>query len=179
MPTVFAHAAAGVAAATILAPYDTPRRFWVAAAVCGVLPDIDALGRPFGFRGWEDVLGGHRGFTHSLVFAGLAAAAIGFWRLRGGRWEGSPLRLWLCLMLAGASHGLLDCLTTYGTGVALLAPFSWERFSAPWHPIGAIGGGRMSIPVRLSALMGNEVMWVWLPASLILLVYLYRRHRSR
>ena len=178
MPTVFTHAAAGIAAASVLAPSVTPRRFWVAAAVCGALPDIDGLGLPFGFRAWGDMLGGHRVFTHSLLFAGIAAAAITAWRVRDVHWEGSPLRLWLCLALAVASHGLLDCLTTYGSGVALLAPFSWERLSAPWHPIGAVGG-RMSMAARLSALIGNEVMWVWLPASLILLVYLYRRHRSR
>ena len=178
MPTVFAHAAAGIAAASILAPSDTPRRFWVAAAVCGALPDIDSLGRPFGFSGWDNMLGGHRGFTHSLFFAVLAAAAIAAWRVRDARWEGSPLRLWLCLALAVASHGFLDCFTTYGSGVALLAPFSWQRFTAPWHPLGAIGG-RMSIPVRMSTLMGNEVMWVGLPSSLILLVHLYRRRRSQ
>jgi membrane-bound metal-dependent hydrolase YbcI (DUF457 family) len=55
------------------------------------------------------------------------------------------------LVVATASHGLLDTLTTYGEGVALLAPFSKERFTALWHPLDAL----------------NEIEWVWLPALVV------------
>lgn len=46
----------------------------------------------------------------------------------------------------GATHSLLDALTDGGLGVALLWPFSNERFFAPWRPIpvAPIGAGMLS-----------------------------------
>ena len=64
-----------VALAAVLVPKPVPSRFWITVAVCAVLPDVDAIGRPFG---WGDLefLGGHRAFSHSLVFAASVSLVV-------------------------------------------------------------------------------------------------------
>jgi inner membrane protein len=75
---------------------------------------------------------GHRGATHSLVFAALGAA-VAYAVARAGR---LPARLTVLLVAALlVSHDLLDTMTDGGLGCALLWPFSNERFFAPWRPI--------------------------------------------
>ncbi len=93
------------------------------AALCAMLPDADVLGLRLVIP-YDHVLG-HRGVTHSLLFAaalGLAAA----WR----EW-----RMAAFLAAVTASHGLLDAMTNGGMGVAFFAPFSNHRYFLPWRPI--------------------------------------------
>jgi inner membrane protein len=82
----------------------------------------------------------HRGFTHSLM---LALGVCLIFVLYFGR---QRLREALVYALAFASHGLLDYVTTReGSGVALLWPFSSERFAFGWV-------GLSEWPSRLSAM---------------------------
>jgi inner membrane protein len=95
-----------------------------------MLPDADViafrLGIPYSAP-W-----GHRGATHSLVFAALVAlAAMGLAPL----FRLSAWRMGLLSLFAVASHGLLDSLTDGGLGAALLWPFSNERLFAPVRPL--------------------------------------------
>lgn len=134
MPTVIAHAAAGIAAAGTV--YREKWLFLVAtaAAVCAVLPDADAaafsLGIPYG-----DMLG-HRGLSHSLFFSLISALL--FTLICGAALKPGPagaVLLFVCFFIAGASHGLLDAMTDGGLGVAFFAPFSGRRYFLPWRPI--------------------------------------------
>jgi inner membrane protein len=59
------------------------------------------------------------------LLAGLAARPLGFGFLRAALFSAAVV----------ASHGILDTLTDGGLGIALLWPFSNERFFAPWRPI--------------------------------------------
>jgi len=70
--------------------------------------------------------------THSFAFAigvGLLAYAI------AGAMRLPRARAALLAAIVVASHGILDTMTDGGRGVALLWPFSNERFFAPWRPI--------------------------------------------
>jgi inner membrane protein len=101
--------------------------FWSALSL---FPDIDVVGFmrgvPYGAP-W-----GHRGATHSLVFALAGGVVVGFC----ARWFRRPvLRTMVIATLVLASHGLLDTMTDGGLGAALLWPFSLTRFFAPWRPI--------------------------------------------
>lgn len=121
MPLPVAHALVGALIAESLLPRDTTHRGLKAFAVAGlaVAPDLDfllvwILGLD---RDW------HRGFSHSLVMAGLlgAVALLGTGATR--------YREWGVASIAVASHGLLDALTTVdGRGVQLFWPFWLERF---------------------------------------------------
>src|SRR6267142_2414530 len=74
LASLFSHA---VAALSIGTPFYRPgcsKRVWAIGAVCSVIPDLDVIGFRFGIRYGD--FWGHRGFTHSLVFAALLAGAI-------------------------------------------------------------------------------------------------------
>jgi inner membrane protein len=101
--------------------------FWSALSF---LPDADVVGFSFGIR-YADQWG-HRGASHSLVFAALVAAVVGGLAPLVKR---PALRTGLVALLVVASHPLLDTLTNGGLGCALFWPFDHTRYFAPWTPI--------------------------------------------
>ncbi|MEO8029974.1 MAG: metal-dependent hydrolase [Gemmatimonadota bacterium] len=160
------HMILGAALGTGIAQPPQRGRVLLLGAACAALPDLDAigywLGVPYGS------LFGHRGFTHSLVFAVLLATvsvvAVG----RRGIGGTSAPWLWAYLFVATASHGLLDAMTDGGMGVAFFAPFSTERYFLPWRPIAVspIGIQRF-FSARGVMILASEAVWVWLPAGVI------------
>jgi inner membrane protein len=111
---------------------------------------------------------GHRGITHSLAFAAVLAALVVALGFRGPRWTGRRPTLWLLLFLATASHGVLDAMTNGGSGIAFFAPFDDTRYFFPWRPIpvSPISLDRFLSERGLRVLQG-EMLWVWLPAGLL------------
>lgn len=147
-------------------------------AVCAAVPDLDAIGYRLGVP-YESMFG-HRGFSHSLLFAILLAAAIVLLFARAGLGGTSPRTLVVYLALATASHGFLDALTDGGLGVAFLAPFSGERFFLPWHPIAVSPLSiRRFFSERGMAILATEVAWVWVPAAVIALAGVVLRREAR
>lgn len=164
MCSILTHPVVPVALSFFL-PYGavSPKLILVGAA-CSIIPDLDVLGFRFGIR-YGDMLG-HRGFSHSIFFAVLRAVILTFTLFRNN--DGGPWVVLIFLFLSTLSHTLLDMLTNGGFGVALLAPFSNERYFFPWtlievSPLG-IGNffSRRGVDVILS-----ELKWVWLPSALI------------
>jgi inner membrane protein len=175
MATIFSHAVAAVALGKVYEGGRTRPRFWWLAAACSIIPDFDTFGLIFGIR-YGDALG-HRGFSHSLLFALLAGLAVASAFFRdvprlSGRWW----RLVLFFFLATASHGVLDAVTNGGLGVAFFSPFDTRRYFFPWRPVevSPIGLGFFG-PQGLSVIR-SEVVWIWLP-SLVLVVaaWVWRR----
>jgi len=177
MPTILTHAIAGVAIAQALAPCQRRAEISLFAAGCAMLPDADVLGFSFGIRYGD--LWGHRGLTHSLLFALVVAAAVTLLLLHKnlrGHW-----RVFLTLFAATASHGLLDAFTSGGLGVAFFSPFDRARYFFPWRPIlvSPIGLGPF-LTRRGLAVLASEMHWVWMPAAAILLAAaLFRCRFSR
>ena len=151
-------------------------RFWTAAIACSVLPDFDVIG--FGFRIHYGDLWGHRGMTHSLLFAlalGITAGVV----LNGRRAK----VLWNSLLVLGitASHGILDAMTNGGLGIAFFSPFETTRYFFSWRPIqvSPIGLGWFFSDRGVSVLL-NEALYVWVPATIVgLLLYSWRKWQSR
>ena len=166
MPSIFAHAAVALSLGSALRPSALPARFWVALGVAVALPDIDAIGRPFGSLAIEDVVGGHRGLTHSIPFAMALAAVLVRPPILAASWAGSRFRLWVCLCIAVASHGILDTVTSYGDGVALFAPFSWHQVKSAWTPLGTGGACRGAAECAFRG-VSNELLWLGLPSLVI------------
>jgi len=115
---------------------------------------------------------GHRGLTHALLFAvalGLAAALL-LGRGPRGAHGGDRRRMCLFLVLAAASHGLLDAMTSGGLGVAFLAPFDDGRWFLPFRPIRVSPiSPRLFLTARGLRVLGSEIVWVWLPCAALVL----------
>jgi len=178
MPTVFSHGAVPLALGLGLGRAAIPRRLLAAGVAAAVLPDLDVVTFHFGIPYSADL--GHRGFSHSLLFAvliGLAGAA-------GHRLLGAGFaRAFLFLFVATASHGVLDAFTNGGLGVAFLWPWSGERFWAP-DGLRVIEASPISVGRFLSArgliVLGSELCWIWPPAVAIgLILGGLRRTRAR
>lgn len=162
MPTIITHAVVGTAAGWAFASEGMPARFWVLAAFCPMIPDLDVAAFPLGIPYGD--FWGHRGFLHSPAFAlvsSLLLALVFFWGRSGPK---SWPALWAFLFLITASHGILDAFTDGGLGIALLAPLDNGRYFFPVRPIAVspIGAGAF-FTERGLRVMASEVVWVWLP----------------
>ncbi len=146
-------------------------RFWTAAVVCSALPDIDVIGFGFGVRYGD--LWGHRGMTHSILFALAIGIAVGI--AFGGSWT-ARIGQSLLFFVISISHGLLDAMTNGGLGIAFFSPFDPTRYFFPWRPIlvSPIGAGFFS--ERGVAVLRSEFTWVW-PAAIALSLLLYALRR--
>jgi len=76
MASILSHPAVSIGLSIALGRGTISRRLTLIAVVCSILPDIDALGFRMGIA-YGDVFG-HRGFTHSLLFASLVGVAGAF-----------------------------------------------------------------------------------------------------
>jgi len=178
MASAFTHAVTALALGTAFRDPSPPARFWVLGAACAVLPDIDVIGYYLGVP-YGSVLG-HRGITHSLVFAALLATlALRFF-------GDAPVRqrrlLWLFFFLATGSHGVLDAMTKGGGGIAFFAPFENSRYALPWKVIEVSPlSVRRFFTARGARILASELAWVWLPAAgfAIVCVSLRRAHSGR
>ncbi len=167
MATIYTHAVVGVGLARLCAGRPMPWTYWGLAALLPVVPDLDV----FSTYAYGSLLG-HRGITHSLLFAlllsGIAAIATARW-FRVHWWS-----LMILFFLIVASHGLLDAMTKGGENI----PFFW--------PLGGRYGNWGPLPVsdiafdlpdpRYSRAIRAELLWVWLPTIVLVgLAMLYRR----
>jgi inner membrane protein len=179
MPSIMSHAVVASSLGAAGAPdRPMPLRYWVALAVLAAAPDADVIAF------WLNVdrahILSHRGLTHSLPFAALAAALAVRMLFRGREWHASWPRLWAIYFAAIASHGLLDAFTNGGQGIAYFAPFSASRWHASWQPIlvSPIGVGAFFSQYGFRVLL-NEMLWLWLPSLLLAAAArLVRRRRS-
>ena len=162
MASAFSHA---IVAVTMGRAYQNKELGWrelFLGAFCSVVPDLDVIGFHFGIQ-YAD-LWGHRGLTHSLVFAALlGASVVVLWYRR------QPVvamaGLFLYFFLCTASHGVLDAMTNGGLGVAFFSPFDTTRYFFPLRPV-------LVSPIGISEffsaygahVMVSEATWIWLPS---------------
>ncbi|WP_057922462.1 metal-dependent hydrolase [Lysobacter capsici] len=159
MPTVMTHAVVPLALGWALGSRTIPPRLLVAGALAAMLPDADVVAFKLGIAYADDF--GHRGASHSFVFA----AAIAAFGAVFARWlRVPPWRAALWLFVCAASHPLLDALTDGGLGVALYWPWSDARIFAPWRPIEVSPIGARFFSVRGVEVLLSEARWVAMPA---------------
>jgi len=161
MASAITHAFAAVALGKMASEKERGWRFWVLAAGSAALPDADVIGFAFGVQ-YEDVFG-HRGLSHSLLFALTWAVFVALLEFRQTR--GRELA-WLIgfFFVVTASHGVLDAMTNGGLGVAFFSPFDRSRYFFSWRPLEVS-------PISLTrffsewggAVLRSEWRYVWLP----------------
>ena len=115
MASAFSHAFVALAMGKAVRNKELGLRELFLGALCSVVPDLDVIGFHFGI-GYGDMWG-HRGLTHSVLFAALLAGSlVAVW------YRAKPAvamaGLFLYFFLCTASHGVLDAMTNGGLGVA-------------------------------------------------------------
>jgi inner membrane protein len=141
--SAFSHAVAALSIGTCFYGPQTTKRVSIAGAVCSVIPDLDVIGFRFGVHYGD--FWGHRGFTHSLVFAALLSGAVAVILSRRGSVGIARFSLFAYLFFS---------------------PFDNRRYFLPWRPI------RVS-PVSVTrffssrgyAVLQSELLWIWVPAA--------------
>lgn len=125
------HLAIGMSAARLVSGHERPS--WQAMAAwsaLSMLPDADVIGMALGVP-YDDPLG-HRGASHSLLFAAVVGAGAGLMAARFGL---PFVRACMIATVVLGSHAILDTFTDGGLGCALFWPFDVTRYFAPWRPI--------------------------------------------
>ena len=161
MASIFGHMVAGATLANIFTK-KTSGKLMVACAVSAVVPDIDVLAFQFGVP-YESAFG-HRGFTHSILFAFLWGLVITFLFFGRGK---NPM-IFAGIFLSTLSHGLLDALTTGGLGVGFFIPFDSTRyfFGVRLIQVSPIGVKAFFSEWGIRVIM-SELVWVGIPCLII------------
>lgn len=174
MPSVFSHIAVPLAIGLGLGKKRVSRPLLVAGLFASVFPDLDVLGAQFGIAFASEW--GHRGFSHSIVFAILCGLlALLFSRqLQAGK-----LSAFLFISICTLSHPLLDALSNGGLGVALYWPFDNTRHFFQWRPIEVAHIGLRFFLEDTYSVLKTEIIWVWCPAIFIgIILQLFNRNRK-
>lgn len=133
------------------------------AMFLSVAPDLDSIAFKIGIP-YESPWG-HRGFTHSILFALIVAAAL----IRFAKFfKCSAKAVFFVSFISMLSHGFLDACTNGGLGVAFFWPLTNERYFLPWREI-------VVSPLSISrffterglAVISSEIMFIWIPCLLI------------
>jgi inner membrane protein len=146
-------------------------KFWLFSIVCSILPDADTVLFKFGVPYGN--MFGHRGFSHSILFAifvGLVVVILGFREIRF-----NSKRWWAFLAYfsaLGILHDILDAMTNGGLGVGFFIPFDSSRYFLPFRPIevSPLGLRRLFTAWGLQVMI-SEAFWIWLPALIVVIVF--------
>ena len=148
----------------------------IAGMVLSILPDIDVLSFLFGIP-YESVWG-HRGLTHSILFAVAVASIMTFWLFPKQDNQNSRATVFIYFFLCTVSHGFLDAMTSGGKGVGFFIPFDPGRYFFDVRPILVSPIGIESFFSSWGlAVIKSEIKTVGL-ISVILIAVGYIRRRS-
>lgn len=181
MASAFGHACAALTLGKVYSGKKLPFSFWVLSIICAIIPDADVIGFKFNMAYASTF--GHRGFTHSILFA-LIMGVIATWILV----RINPInrkQVWKFVayfFLVTLSHPLLDACTTGGLGVAFFSPFSNQRYFFPWFfrriKVSPIGVDSFFSDWGLKVLF-SEFIWIGLPSMVIIAItYLIRKKKN-
>ena len=163
MPTILTHAIVPSALGLGVGSHVVSFPLLMSGIVASVLPDLDVLAFHFGISYSHQF--GHRGFSHSILFAVLLGLiALMF----SSALQSNRMQAFTFIFISALSHSLLDMLTNGGMGVALLWPVSETRFFAPWQfiEVSPLSLHRIFSSRGLAVFL-SELKWVWIPAITI------------
>lgn len=171
MPTIMTHTAVPISLWIALGNKFIPIRLVLFGILFSILPDADVIAFKFGIPYESDW--GHRGFSHSVLFAfSLSVFACVLVRWFKTRMEIVILFLFVSIL----SHGVLDAMTSGGLGVGFLIPYSSERFFFELRPIRVSPIGiKNFLTDRGIAVLKSEISTVWIPILSISVSFFFLR----
>ncbi|MBG6132147.1 inner membrane protein [Aquimarina sp. EL_43] len=177
MASIFAHGFTAYAFGKSFSKEIYTKKLWVLGIICSILPDADVIGFKFGIT--YESFWGHRGFSHSLLFALLLGIIVTFIFYFKKAYTKTGVALILYFTVCTAFHGVLDAMTTGGLGIAFFSPFDTTRYFFPWRPIqvSPIGASKFFSTWGIKVLL-SELIWVAIPTSIYILVIRYFRKRK-
>lgn len=169
MASAFGHAFAAIALGSSFAKSLKTWKFWVLGIVCSIIPDADVVSFKLGIA-YEDFWG-HRGFTHSLLFALIFGIFVTLLFYRKQFLSKSGLALILFFSLCTAFHAVLDAMTSGGLGVAFFSPWDDTRYFFPWRPIqvSPIGAENFFSEWGIRVLK-SEAIWIGIPGVIYMTI---------
>ena len=171
MASIFGHAVVGFTLSKVISNNNS-KLLLILAIASTILPDIDVLAFNFDIP-YEAPLG-HRGFTHSILFAAIWATLLLF--IFG---KHNKKTWWIVIFLSTISHGVLDAMTSGGKGVGFFIPFDNERFFFPFREIvvSPIGIAQFFSDWGKNVLF-SELKYVFLPCFIILVVHYFSKNNK-
>lgn len=177
MPTFIGHAVTGIAFSSTVADKRHWLRISILCILCAVAPDFDVIGFRLGipYQHWL----GHRGFSHSIIFAAIIAVIACLFAPR------QPMKtkgaFFYVFFASGMLHSVLDAMTNGGLGVAFFSPFSETRYFLPWQPIEVSPLSIKSFfTLRGFRVIKSELLYVIIPSvCFILFMAWYRRRKAK
>jgi inner membrane protein len=158
MATIFTHPLVPITIGLIAGKDRVSSKLMLWSAVASIIPDGDVIAFNFGISYASEF--GHRGFTHSIIFA-VFIGLIGI--LMHKQLKATKVWAFAMLFLGAVSHPFLDAFTNGGLGVAAFWPVTDARYFWPVSPIevSPIGAGFFS--ARGAAVLMSELVWVVMP----------------
>ena len=172
MASIFGHGLVAYTTAKVIDSKTTKLLLFL-AITSSILPDLDVLAFKFGIDYMHPF--GHRGFTHSIVFALIWSVLLSFFFGKKRK-----LVVMLVLFLSTVSHGILDAMTTGGKGVGFLIPFENSRyfFSNRVIQVSPIGVEEFFSEWGICVIL-SELKYVAIPCGIVLItVYLIKKRNS-
>ena len=178
MASAFSHIAVPIAGRLGLGQRVISTRLLLLGMFLSVMPDFDSIA--FRFDIPYESQWGHRGFTHSILFAVLISLLL----MRFSQFfKFSWWVIFVYSFVSTVSHGIFDALTNGGLGVAFFWPFNTERFFFPWQVIevSPISVARFFTEKGVVVLK-SEAVTIWAPCLLMscgLAVIKYKRSQLK
>lgn len=162
MASAFGHALVAITIGKSYSKKRTNWKFWFLGIFCSILPDADVISFKFGIP--YEAFWGHRGFSHSLLFALIVGVLLTFIFYKKDFYSKKGVGYILFFFLCTASHGILDALTNGGLGVAFFSPFDTTRYFFSCRPIkvSPIGIERF-FSERGKLVILSELVWIGIP----------------
>ncbi|PJZ78299.1 metal-dependent hydrolase [Leptospira neocaledonica] len=166
MATIFSHPAVPISLFFFFGKKRIPVILAIFGIFFSILPDFDVVAFKFGIPYESDW--GHRGFTHSILFALVVSCIVAFFRTK---LKASWLIIFLFLSVSAISHGVLDAMTTGGLGVGFFLPWRSERIFFEYRPIRVSPiGPKNFFTERGWVVIQSELLYIWVPAFLVSIV---------
>ncbi|WP_055435128.1 metal-dependent hydrolase [Lacinutrix algicola] len=171
MASLFGHGLVGFTL-TKIASSKISKLLLLLAIGSAILPDLDVI--TFGEIPYLHPFG-HRGFTHSIVFAIIWATILAFVFTKTKR-----KLFFVVIFLSTISHGVLDALTTGGKGVGFFIPFNNARFFFPWQVIkvSPIGISKFFSSRGVQVIL-SELKYIGIPCLIVLLFLHFKRKTTK
>jgi len=171
LASAFAHALSAFAIGKVFPKVLMNKKIFVLGILSAIMPDADVIAFRFGIP-YEHMFG-HRGISHSLFFAAIwAFLLIVLFHAKADR--RSKKTIYVYYLIATASHGILDGLTTGGRGIAYFAPFFSDRYFLPWKliQVSPLSIERFFSEWGVKVIM-SEAIWVGIPSIVLIAIGVY------